>query len=541
MSPSMKSNAAVGASDGREAGDSTPQAPDGVARDAPSAVTALTGRPPDPGSLAVTRSGIVFDAALDQWRWTDGVFRVTLNFAALPPGVAHLKSELKAVLAIEARSYSPGTLMAAFESLCHFGRARPKERAGKEIEPVDLADFATYLGPELAWRQATVKRLFVKMVALGLPGVDAACAAYYEDRRIPGGPKGHAVRTHDPHKGPFSDQEYLSLYKAVNNAFSQGELPLWGIVLARLLFALGARVSQYASLKLKDLAFEKGEHTLQLPQLKQRLEHSRSSFKKCELTAQTAALVQSLIDQERRLGGTDDSPLFSRATVLTDKSEPPTLIDPRFADHCTGQSLSRVFKSLVQPIAPLTERLGFQQLPINTKRFRYTLGTRLAEEGASVYIIADCLGHTDTQNVKCYVEASPKLVDALDRALTPALAPIAQAFRGRLVKGEADSSQQGALGTRIVDFRVSTSGIGSCGGKTSGCGQLKPVACYTCFKFEPWLDAPHEKLLERLQADRQRFADDPRMAAINDDAVIAVREVIALCEKARRFREGDPQ
>jgi hypothetical protein len=31
------------------------------------------------------------------------------------------------------------------------------------------------------------------------------------------------------------------------------------------------------------------------------------------------------------------------------------------------------------------------------------------------------------------------------------------------------------------------------------------------------------------------------MAGINDDAVMAVREVIALCDQARRFREGDPQ
>jgi integrase len=500
--------------------------------------TALTEWRADSDSLAVTRSGIVFDMSLDEWKWTDGVARVSLNFSSLPPGVAHLKNGLKTALAIEARSYSPGTLSATFESVMHFGRARLAERTGLPIEPVDLANFAVRLGPELAWRQATVKRLLVRMVALDLPGVNAECATYYEDRRIPGGPKGGPVRTHDPYKGPFSDQEYLSLYKAVNTAFSQGELPLWAIVLARLLFALGARVSQYASLKLEDLTVENGKHVLQLPQIKQRLEHSRSAFKSCELTAQTAALVQALIDQERRLGGQNKSPLFARTTVLTNKSQPPALLDPRFEGHCVGQDLSRVFKRFVQPLAPLTERLGYQQLPVNTKRFRYTLGTRLAEEGASVYVIADCLGHSDTQNVKCYVEASPRLVEALDRALTPALAPIAQAFRGRLVKDEADSSQQGALGTRIVDFRVSTAGIGSCGGRTSGCGQLKPVACYTCFKFEPWLDAPHEKLLERLQADRQRFDEDPRMAAINDDAIIAVREVIAQCEAARQVREG---
>lgn len=489
-------------------------------------------------SLAVTRSGIVFDSSKDLWRWTDGVFKVNLNFAALPEGVLHMKQGLKAALLVEARSNSPGTLTAAYESFQSFARSRAADRAGLDIEPIDLANYADHLGPERQWRQAPVRTILTRMVALGMPGVDPKCAAYYEDRRIPGGPKGHPVRTHDPRKGPFSDREYLGLYKAVDTAFGQGDLPLWAMVLARLLFALGARISQYASLKLGDLSATRGKHILQLPQLKQQLEHSRSAFRSCELTAQTAGLVQALIDHERAQGGTDASPLFSRTTVLTERSEAPVLLHPLFEGHCTGQDLARVFKAQIQPLAPLTDRLGFEQVPINTKRFRYTLGTRLAEEGASAYSIAECLGHADTQNVKCYVEASPKLIEALDKALTPALAPIAQAFRGRLVEDEAGSSQRGAPGTRIIDFRVSAKGIGSCGGKTSGCSQLKPVACYTCFKFEPWLDAPHAKLLERLEADRRRFDTDNRMAAINDDAIMAVREVMAQCEEVKRLRRG---
>lgn len=46
----------------------------------------------DSDSLAITRSGIVFDMSLDKWKWTDGVIRISLNFASLPPGIAHLKN-----------------------------------------------------------------------------------------------------------------------------------------------------------------------------------------------------------------------------------------------------------------------------------------------------------------------------------------------------------------------------------------------------------------------------------------------------------------
>lgn len=503
-----------------------------------SAATALTTPAAQPESRAATRSGVVFDASADVWRWTDGVFPVSLRFDAVPSGIAHLKDELKQALALVARSSSANHLCALFSSFVHFGHARGPERAGLPIQPVDLANYAAHLGPDLAWRQSTVKLLLVKWVALGLPGVDPECANYYEDRRIPGNRKGDAVRTHDPFHGPFTDLEYLGLYKAVNNAFSQGELPLWAMVLARLLFALGARVSQYASLKLQDLTLKDGKHLLNLPQVKKREEHSRSEFRTCELTPQTAYLVQELIDTELAGGATKESPLFGRATVHGPRVQHPELRDPEFEDHCTASRLGQRFATLVQPFAPSSGRVGYRAIPVNTRRFRYTFGTRLAEEGASIYVIAECLGHADTQSARCYVENSPKLVQGLNKALTPALVPIAQAFRGALVENEAGASQKGAPGTRIIDMRISTTGVGSCGGQTSGCGQLKPVACYTCFKFEPWLDAPHEKLLERLLADRKRFEDDPRMAAVNDDAIVAVREVIAQCEEARELRKG---
>lgn len=483
----------------------------------------------------------MFDSSDDLWNWTDGVHGVSLNFRDLPSTVAHLKEPLKVALAAVARSSSADHLTALFRGFTHFGRARSQERAGQPIEPIDLADYAAYLGPTLAWRQSVVKLLLYRWVDLGLPGVDAQCGVFYEERRIPGNPKGDAVRTHDPYRGPFTEYEYNGLYKAVNAAYGQGELPLWAMVLARLLFALGARISQYASLKLEDLTLQEGKHILMLPQIKKREEHSRVEFRACELTPQTAALVQELIESEKASGGSDDSPLFSRATIGIRKRLRVKNFDPRFEGHWTGDSLAQRITGLLQPLAPFTERLGYQQTPITTSRFRYTLGTRLAEEGASIYSIAECLGHEDTQNVKSYVEASAKVVDNIDRAMGPGLAPLAQAFRGRLVADEASSTQQGAIGTRIVDFRVSTAGVGSCGGKTSGCNQLKPVACYTCFKFEPWLDAPHDKLLERLEQDRERFKDDPRMAAVNDDAIVAVREVISQCEEVRLRRGSLPK
>jgi hypothetical protein len=192
----------------------------------------------------------------------------------------------------------------------------------------------------------------------------------------------------------------------------------------------------------------------------------------------------------------------------------------------------------MEALAPTTERLSYTTLPVTPKRFRYTFGTRMVEEGASKAVLADRLGHTDLQNVDHYYEASPKIVENIDRAMDQSLAPLAAAFRGRLIEGEAQSTHKGAPGSRIIDFRVAPKPLASCAGKGQGCSFNKPVACYTCFKFEPWLDAPHEKVLERLELERARHAGDERIAKVNDDAILAVRQVIAECAQVREQRRG---
>jgi hypothetical protein len=137
-----------------------------------------------------------------------------------------------------------------------------------------------------------------------------------------------------------------------------------------------------------------------------------------------------------------------------------------------------------------------------------------------------------------YYEASPKIVENIDKAVDANIAPLARALMGRLVEGAADATHKGELGSCIIDFRVSKATLGSCEGKGNGCKFNKPVACYTCFKFEPWLDAPHEKVLQRLTSERLRFVNDRRLAQINDDAIKAVQEVIAECAQVREQRAG---
>lgn len=474
-----------------------------------------------------TRSRTSFDPRLDVWEWSDGPFIARLDFRRLDGDAEFLKAPLKEALIPYVKGHSSKHVTNLFHAFFHFLESAPAYPTSA-ISEQDIANYSARLGAHEKWRVGTLNGLLQRWVELRLPGVTAECAAYLREHRKPGNPKGDAVRTRDPVKGPFSEDEYTALHSAANAAYGRGELPLWTLLLTRLLLACGGRISQYASLKLSD--FNPQTSVLRLPQVKTGLDHARASFLEFDISSQTSQLLAAYRDELLNSDNSDDSAFFPTELVMPrgPRKQVRTEAD-MFFGHCTPQNLSQCFVQHMREIAPPTARLDYAPLPVVPQRFRYTFGTRLAEEGSSKMVIAERLGHADLQNVECYVSASPKIVENYDRALSKFLAPLAQAFKGQLVEDEAHSTHKGAPGSRIHDFRVATEGLGSCAGKGAGCGFNKPVACYSCFRFEPWLDAPHEKVLHRLEADRQKWSSDDRMAAVNDEPIRAVKEVIALC------------
>jgi integrase len=489
---------------------------------------------------AFTRQGVAFNPNEDVWAWVDGPFRLRLDFRAFEGPSAFLREPLKQALLPFAKGSSASHLGNLFQALVHFLSLRDQSVPFTTLSASEVSNYAARLGDHEKYRLGTLNVLLQKWEALRLRGVEPDCTKYLRERRKPGNTKGRAVLTRDPVEGPFSESEYTALYKSVDTAYGTGELPLWVTVLTRLLFACGGRISQYASLKIKDVTVREGVFVLGLPQVKTREAHSRISFKEFDLSPQTGRLLEKHIDGLKALGCSDDTPLFSEDTVMARGRR--TVLranDDLFFGHCTSDVLSDAFRSALNAIAPPTARLQFASIPVTPKRFRYTFGVRLAEEGASKTVIADRLGHSDLQNVGVYVQASPRIVENIDKAMGAQLAPLARAFRGHLVEDEQQSTHKGAPGSRIIDFRVSRNPVGSCAGKGGGCAFDKPVACYTCFKFEPWLDAPHEKVLQRLQAERKKWADDERLAAVNDDAILAVQEVMAECAVVWAQREEE--
>lgn len=491
------------------------------------ASTDLIVRLPD---LYFTKSGIAFNPNETLWSWVDGTFRVYLDFCSIACS-PEIRASLQQTLTVFAKGSSARHFSNLFRAFKHFLSIRVDVTLLEKVTTEEVSNYGARLRQREHWRLGTLNVLLQKWGELGLEGVDPECLRYLRERRKPGNPKGDAVRTRDPVEGPFSESEYTSLYKAVDGAYGVGGIPQWVAVLARLHFVAGGRITQFASMKVKDVVVNGSDVSIRLPQAKTQEAHSRISFNSFDLSPQTGRLVLEYVHKIKLIGA-DETALFSEIEVKGFDSRSRAEEDIFFG-HCTSNDLSRVFSAQLRKISPPSDRLNFEPLPITSKRWRSTLGTRLAEEGASKAVIGKVLGHTDLQNVGVYFEGSPKIIESIDKALNSQLAPLAKAFKGRLVEDEGLSTHRGAPGSRIIDFRVSENPVGSCGSKGQGCGFNKPVACYTCFKFEPWLDAPHEKVLQRLKNEREKFSGNNRILMVNDDAIRAVEQVIAECSQIR--------
>jgi integrase len=389
------------------------------------------------------------------------------------------------------------------------------------------------------WYLSSLSGLLQKWHEMSIPGVTDDAVALLKQLRIKGAQKGEAVLTMDPEHGSFTDIEVQALHTALDTAYQASEIDLDDCVLVLLFLALGQRPIQYAALKVCDVQPDKAKdgtpiYILRVPRAKQQGPTLRAVLKDRVLIPQIGEnLVRHANEVEQAfrkiMADPKQAPLFPAKESR--KNEPNG-----FEYHQTAFSLARKLKKTLDKLGVVSERTG-QPLHIMATRFRRTVGTRAAVEGHGELVIAELLDHNDTQNVGVYVEAVPQIVERIDRAMALHMAPLAQAFAGVIISNESEAARAGDPSSRICDprFDPSMKHMANCG-KHGFCGLLAPIACYTCRSFEPWLDGPHEAVLDHLITERERLMgnSDARISSINDRTILAVAEVVRRCQELRK-------
>lgn len=491
--------------------------------------------------LARTRSGIEFDPRADRWAYGESTYNTSLDFSSLRGVGRDFIKSAKLTLLWYAENMSQPHLVNMFMRLAHFLRFIEGKRVAPltEITAPDLINYRATLTDATSWYFGSLAGLLKKWHGLGYPGVTDDAIMLLRQLRTKGNRKGEAVLTHDPMHGPYTDIELQSIQAALDRAYAEGGIDREAYLLAYLFMLLGQRAVQYAALKVCDVAVTTAQdgtsiYTLRVPRAKQRNKLSRTEFKDRLLTPKIGELLVQHANEIRaafhgRLPDASYAPLFPAKQARA-------RVPKGFEFHRTSQSLADSLERTLNKLRVMSERTG-QPLHITATRFRRTVATRAAMEGHGELIIAELLDHTDTQNVGVYIEARPEIVERIDRAMAMHLAPMAQAFAGVIIDDESKATRAGDPSSRICDprFDPSMKPMGSCG-KHGFCGFLAPIACYTCVSFQPWLDGPHEAVLDYLIAERERLASqtDLRIASVNDRTILAVAEVVRLCEERRK-------
>ncbi|WP_316677856.1 tyrosine-type recombinase/integrase [Ralstonia chuxiongensis] len=374
-------------------------------------------------------------------------------------------------------------------------------------------------------------------------GFEQECATYLANQVIGGNEKGQAVLSQDPDEGPLRFVEMATLQGRLLAMLQSGTDLLDEALVTWLCLSFGVYPAAIMFLNEEDLIrtdLSDGSvrYELRIPRLKKRGVGPRDQFHTRPVDPRIGKLFERKIRQNHAsrwvtLSGYDGRrfqlPMFPAPVPNED------LVGTDFEEHALRSRkwwFSEQLRHFVEHAGLQTE--GGSPLSVTPRRLRYTFATRLTREGASPAELADALDHTDLQNVMVYFNSRSDAVISLDKAFALRLARVAQMFLGMVIKDESEALRHDDPASRIhfadpAKKKLAT--LGSCG--TFGfCGLHAPLACYTCFKFQPWLEGPHEMVLDALLEERNDLlarGRDLKFVEANDMTILAVAETVRLC------------
>ena len=490
---------------------------------------------------AKTRDGVAFDPHASVWSYRDSLKRIHMDFREIPASQELIQSA-KLALQWYAENLSPSHTWNMYYFFSEFIKYIYESSNNKisNITIENIISFRSSLTEETGYYLGSLRGFLVQWYDMGLPGIGAEVVSLLKKMKIKGNRKGHPVLTMDIHKGPLTDIEWEAVHTALTASYLDGKIHLDDYLLAWLVIALGQRPIQYAAMKLCDFRVVQDEdglnkYFLNIPRAKQRGQVLRATFlerllipdigiKLAEHVAKTREKFQQLLSEP------ENAPMFPEYPLQSTGFG-------KFQFHQDARDLSLQFTEIVRMLKVYSERTG-KPLRLSPRRFRYTYGTRMAAEGYSLRIIAENLGHSGFQNVGIYVANAPAFVERIDKATALQFAPLAQAFRGEIIANESKAIRKDDPTSRVCDLRLGVDRpVGNCG-EFGFCGRFAPLACYTCRRFQPWLDGPHEEILEFILSERERLeaGQDLRIASIPDRTILAIAYVVKQCAMMRNVQ-----
>ena len=423
-----------------------------------------------------------------------------------------------------------------------------------------LINWRSHLDAANEWKLGGLKGFLLSWHGWGFPGVSDEVASLLQGWRIKGNEKGKAVIQGDPRTGPYTDLEISAILVWADRAVARREIKLEAYCYLLTLIMAARRPIQIAALRGVDLPEQgddkgAGEYSIRFPRAKQRGARFRTRFRPLpvneDLYLPLRAQHQVSVARVKDAIGCDvpedleqQVPVFINGVVLKEIRDSAVLREILMGDapdrlHAKTSRLTRRLERCEAACTAKSERTG-KTIHLSATRFRYTRGTNLRREGFGAEMIAEALDHSDTQNVSVYTKNTVQEAEIINRTVGARLAPFAQACMGTLVDSERDAIRGDEPGSRVPNHRQEA--VGTCGNYSFCISSFR--ACYTCRHFQPWVDGPHEGVLEELYKEKEHAAEagcGREVVNAGDQLILAVEHCVALCKEAKANRIADDQ
>ncbi len=504
-----------------------------------------------------SKNNYEFDVYEDVWKLNADY---SLNLKLLSPLNLSPKFEenFRLALADYVSEFSPGYVTSIYLNIRYIYAMGVTDKIREE----HIINFKATLDKSKEWMLGQVRSFILDWYEKEIKGVDKKAVDLLNSIKLSGAVKGKAVALGCPFSGAYSFEEQIAFINWYVDAYTSKLISLTVYAFIMALQHTGARPIQLRYLYYQDLESQEKDgltyFNLKIPHAKKLKADFRGSFQNQNDISEDLFLVLKaqadntvvFIEREFKIQLSESQkktiPIFINKDEVLKQSTFQKFLQVQMKTPdllCLNKSKAYCLVSDVAKLCPLkTSRIKFNgefgDLHVNARRFRYTHATNMATIGASAHAIAEELGHEDIQHVTVYTEFKEEMADRIDAALAPSLVPLSQAFSGTLIDSEKDAIRANDPRSRINsgDGKV----VGNCG-KFGFCAD-GTIHCYTCNKFQPWLNAPHKVVLDSVISERDRKRNMGASEFVlqgHNRSIDAIKVVIRQCQERKEELEKE--
>lgn len=329
-----------------------------------------------------------------------------------------------------------------------------------------------------------------------------------------------------------------------DSEYAKGTMDLGHYSFAHLAFAVYVRPNSYRQIRVSDLTFDKTSNNYFIWITNSKTGEPLPNKVCFQINEPLGVLLtkqrQSVIAEYSHLIASDEIEKLALfpARMLKDGN---SRWNSDYANQNFGAMESGSIFSASYANAISRKHFNEPRFNLKANTLRHTVGTLLAQTGASAKTISAVLKHSSDNVCRAYVDiAFHGMMETLSESMATAFLEHAPRILSFGSKDDPSQTQKQILTEDITNGQIEH--VGECG-KDVACAEA-PISCYGCFRFRPCWDADHRINLNIVQREIDDMSQHGKpFQHLVDKAKMAKQNILMVMNAADRYqdavRQGD--